>query len=150
MLIYLKLNWAKVAEAINYRRTLFRTGSLLKKRTDDDIEDDNDGEEEEHYARKENYVLDPAKLAEIFENDDLSREEIFDPRYRYIYICGGTLISDNMILTAAHCMTDLKGNLRASKDFMVVLGGISNDFYENLEEPKAQIIPVCLYLKRFV
>ncbi|ODM97339.1 Chymotrypsinogen B [Orchesella cincta] len=131
-LIYLKLNWAKVSEAIQYRRTLLQATSANGEEEDDGVTE----------GTERKYVLDPIKLAQIFDNDDLSREEIFDPRYRYIYICGGTLISEKHVLTAGHCLVDLKGQPRATKEFMVVLGGTTNSFYSNIEEAKSQIIPV--------
>lgn len=133
-LIYVKVNWAKVVEAIEYKEAYLENQKTAKKRQG--IGTDSISYEDEEF------VLDPEKLAEIFENDELSREDIFDPRYRYLYICGGTLISQSHVLTAAHCLTDPKGNPRAPKDFMVVLGATTNNFYDHITEPKSQIIPV--------
>jgi len=47
------------------------------------------------------------------------------------YICGGTLISGNLILTAAHCLSNETGYPRHPRDFVVVLGGVTKFIEKN-------------------
>lgn len=53
---------------------------------------------------------------------------------KFKYSCGGTLIGQQAILTAAHCVSDEKINTLPINVFKIFLATLSSIFEENLKE----------------
>jgi len=55
----------------------------------------------------------------------------------WVYICGGSLIRDSVILSAAHCVTE-NGKLINSDQFKVVLGAETSNYAANVGNRNSQ------------
>ncbi|WP_052507371.1 serine protease [Desulfonatronovibrio magnus] len=76
-----------------------------------------------------------ADIADWPWNIALLNANVRDP-YR-AHFCGGTFISPQWIITAAHCLVDMSGTLKRAPEDMLVLTGRSN-----LRDEAGQMIPV--------
>lgn len=64
----------------------------------------------------------------------------------YAYICGATLVSRNVLITAAHCVQEGGTRMVNSGLFRVVVGAVSSDLEVNHKDPQAQEFSVSCIL----
>ena len=67
---------------------------------------------------------------------------------QYVYLCGGSLIERNALITVAHCIVEL-GSSRSLIDveeLRVVLAPVSSVYNENVASSKAKLFNVSMYV----
>ena len=65
----------------------------------------------------------------------------------WTYLCGGSIIRNQVILTAAHCIAWNHERVNDPKNFRVVLGAVSSNYNQNTPASGAKIHSVSLSLE---
>lgn len=67
----------------------------------------------------------------------------------YTYICGATLISKSILVTAAHCVQEVGGSINKSL-YKVVVGAFTSDLSSNQRDPQAQEFDVSVCKVKYI
>jgi len=57
----------------------------------------------------------------------------------WAYICGGTIIRNQIIMSAAHCFAIDHNRVRNPEEFRIILGSVSSTFTENWSQEGIQV-----------
>lgn len=62
--------------------------------------------------------------------------------HNFTYICGSTLVSKRLLITAGHCVTNRQGAAKSPSLYKVVLAAVSNIYHKNILDDEIQIFDV--------